>query len=99
MKSKRESKIRRTVSLPNGVTEKIVGVDGVKINYKIAGHGPAILLLHGYAQTSHMWLPLMPQLAKSHTVIAPDLRGAGGNARMPGGYDKKTMAKDIHGLA
>src|SRR5204862_5983218 len=43
-------------------------------------------------------LPLMPLLAPSHTVIAPDLRGIGGSERTPGGYDKKTMAKDIHDL-
>src|SRR5688572_490871 len=84
--------------LPKGVTEKIVDVDGVKINYKIAGRGPVVVLLHGYAQTSHMWLPLMPLLAKSHTVIAPDLRGAGGSQRTPGGYDKRTLAKDIRNL-
>jgi pimeloyl-ACP methyl ester carboxylesterase len=84
--------------LPKGITEKIADVDGVKINYKIAGRGPAIVLLHGYAQTSHMWLPLMPLLAKSHTVIAPDLRGAGGSERTPGGYDKKTLAKDVRNL-
>ena len=84
--------------LPKGFTEKSANVDGVKINYKIAGRGPVVVLLHGYTQTSHMWIPLMPLLATSHTVIAPDLRGAGGSERAPGGYDKKTMAKDIRGL-
>jgi pimeloyl-ACP methyl ester carboxylesterase len=84
--------------LPTGVTEKIADVDGVKINYKIGGRGPTVVLLHGYAQTSHMWLPLMPLLAKSHTVIAPDLRGAGGSERTASGYDKKTIAKDIRSL-
>ena len=73
-------------------------VNGVRINYKIAGSGPAVLLLHGYAQTSHMWLPLMPRLASSHTVIAPDLRGIGASERAAQGYDKKTMAQDIHEL-
>jgi pimeloyl-ACP methyl ester carboxylesterase len=87
-----------TARLPKGVTEKIADVDGVKINYKIAGRGPVVVLLHGYAQTSHMWLPLMPLLAKSHTVIAPDLRGAGGSERTAIGYDKKTLAKDIRNL-
>ena len=80
------------------VTETSATVNGVRINYKIAGSGPAVLLLHGYAQTSHMWLPLMPQLAGSHTVIAPDLRGIGASERTAQGYDKKTMAKDIHEL-
>jgi pimeloyl-ACP methyl ester carboxylesterase len=80
------------------VTEKRANVDGVRINYKMGGRGPAVVLLHGYAQTSHMWLPLMPRLATSHTVIAPDLRGAGGSTRPPGGYDKKTLATDIRNL-
>src|SRR6476469_8133497 len=84
--------------LPDGVTESSVRVSDATINYKIAGRGPAVVLLHGYAETSHMWLPLMPLLAKSHTVIAPDLRGAGNSERPQGGYDKKTMAKDIREL-
>ena len=58
-----------------------------------------MILLHGYAQTSHMWRPLIAELAKTHTVIAPDLRGFGQSAKPPQGYDKKTMAQDIHALA
>ena len=81
-----------------GFTEKTATVDGVKINYKIGGRGPVVVLLHGYTQTSHMWKPLMPLLAASHTVIAPDLRGAGGSERAKDGYDKKTLAKDIRSL-
>jgi len=87
-----------TEQLPSGFTEKSATVNGVRINYKIGGQGPAVVLLHGYAETSHMWLPLMPQLATSHTVIVPDLRGAGNSERPQSGYDKKTMAKDIHEL-
>lgn len=90
--------VAQATRLPKGFTEKIANVDGVKINYKIGGRGPAVVLLHGYAQTSHMWIPLMPPLATSHTVIAPDLRGAGGSERTQDGYDKKTLAKDIRGL-
>ena len=51
-------------------------VNGVRLHYRVAGKGDPEVLLHGYAETSHMWLPLIPQLANSHTVIAPDLRGA-----------------------
>ena len=87
-----------TARLSKGFTEKIASVDGVQINYKIGGTGPVVVLLHGYTQTSHMWIPLITRLAGSHTVIAPDLRGAGGSERTPGGYDKKTLAKDIRGL-
>jgi pimeloyl-ACP methyl ester carboxylesterase len=96
-----ESKRRSTTTpahLPKGFTEKRANVGGVTINYKIGGHGPVVVLLHGYAQTSHMWRPLTPLLAPSHTVIAPDLRGAGGSARPPAGYEKTTLARDIHGL-
>jgi pimeloyl-ACP methyl ester carboxylesterase len=95
--SKRRSTMTRA-RLPKGFTEKRANVDGVTIHYKIGGQGPVVVLLHGYAQTSHMWRPLMPVLATSHTVVAPDLRGAGRSARPPAGYEKKTLAKDIRGL-
>jgi pimeloyl-ACP methyl ester carboxylesterase len=90
--------VAQAARLPKGFSETSANVDGVKINYKIGGRGPVVVLLHGYTQTSHMWIPLMPLLATSRTVIAPDLRGAGGSERTPGGYDKKTLAKDIRGL-
>ena len=69
------------------------------MHYLAAGGGEPIVLLHGYAETSHMWRPLIPELAATHTVIAPDLRGAGQSATPPGGYTKAEMAKDIHALA
>jgi len=74
-------------------------VNGVKLHYFVAGKGDPVILLHGYAQNSHMWLPLIPELAKTHTVIAPDLRGFGRSEKAESGYDKKTMAQDIHALA
>lgn len=72
--------------------------NGITLHYLVAGKGPAIVLLHGYAETSHMWRPLFAQLAKTHTVIAPDLRGAGGSSKAESGYQKKLMAQDIHAL-
>ena len=74
-------------------------VNGVRLHYRIAGKGDPVLLLHGYAQNSHMWLPLIPELAKTHTVIAPDLRGFGTSGKPESGYEKKMMAQDIHALA
>jgi pimeloyl-ACP methyl ester carboxylesterase len=65
----------------------------------IAGNGTPVMLLHGYAQNSHMWRPLMARLADNHTVIAPDLRGFGQSSKPTAGYDKKTMAQDVHALA
>jgi pimeloyl-ACP methyl ester carboxylesterase len=82
----------RVSRLPKGFTEGLANVDGVRINYKVGGRGPVVVLLHGYTQTSHMWTPVMPLLARSHTVIAPDLRGAEGSERTQDGYDKKTLA-------
>lgn len=84
--------------LPKGFVEKTVTANGLRINYTIGGKGPVVILLHGYTQTSHMWNPLLPLLESSHTVIAPDLRGFGGSERAAGGYDKRTMARDIREL-
>ena len=74
-------------------------VNGLKMHYLAAGKGPPVILIHGYAQTSHMWRPLMKELAKTHRVVAPDLRGFGGTTKAGSGYDKKTMAQDVHALA
>ena len=81
------------------VGDRFATVNGVRLHYLIAGKGEPVLLLHGYAQNSHMWRPLIAELAKSHTVVAPDLRGFGQSAKPQSGYDKKTMAEDVHALA
>lgn len=81
-----------------GFKEQYVEVNGVKLHVLIGGHGSPVVLLHGYAETSHMWLPLIPLLATHHTVIAPDLRGAGDSSKPESGYDKKNLAVDIHEL-
>ena len=83
---------------PSSVQSRFVEVNGVRLHYLAAGSGSPVILLHGYAQTSHMWRPLIAELSKRHTVIAPDLRGAGQSAKPPAGYDKKTLAQDIHAL-
>ena len=78
---------------------KYAEVNGTRLHYLISGKGEPVLLLHGYAQTSHMWRPLIAELAKTHTVIAPDLRGFGDSAKPESGYDKKTLAQDVHALS
>ncbi len=82
------------------ISSHVAKVNGVELHYLEAGRGgeTPVLLLHGFAETSHMWRPLMPQLAARHVVVAPDLRGAGGSSKPAGGFDKKTMAQDIHAL-
>jgi len=81
------------------VRSRFASVNGVRLHYLAAGIGDPVILLHGYAETSHMWLPLIAQLESTHTVIAPDLRGAGESSKPAEGYTKAVMAQDIHALA
>ena len=83
-----------------GPQSRFAEANGLKLHYLAAGtRGTPVILLHGFAQTSHMWRPLFEPLSRSQTVIAPDLRGFGASSIPPRGYDKKTMAEDIHALA
>ena len=61
----------------DAIESRFGNVDGLKIHYLTAGHGPAVILLHGYTQTSRMWRPLIPKLADKFSVVAPDLPGIG----------------------
>jgi pimeloyl-ACP methyl ester carboxylesterase len=81
------------------IDSRTAEIDGLKIHYLIAGHGPTVILLHGYAETSFMWRPIMPLLAKRFTVIAPDLPGIGNSDIPKDGLDMKTSAIRIHALA
>jgi pimeloyl-ACP methyl ester carboxylesterase len=74
-------------------------VDGVNLHYTTGGHGPTLILLHGYAETSRMWTPILPVLGEKFTVIAPDLPGIGDSEIPANGMDMKTAAMRIHGLA
>jgi pimeloyl-ACP methyl ester carboxylesterase len=81
------------------VVARTAQINGVKLHYLTAGHGTPLVLLHGYAETSLMWKPLIPGLAKRFTVIAPDLPGIG-DSDIPGdGLDMKSAAVRIHDLA
>ena len=81
------------------VVSRDAEVDGVKLHYTTAGQGPAVILLHGYAETSRMWKPIIPLLAERFTVIAPDLPGIGDSAIPADGLDMKTAAIRINALA
>jgi pimeloyl-ACP methyl ester carboxylesterase len=80
------------------ITARTAEVQGVKLHYLTSGHGAPLLLLHGYAETSLMWRPLMPSLAERFTVIAPDLPGIGDSAIPADGLDMKGAAVRIHAL-
>ena len=81
------------------IASRSENVDGLGLHYLTAGKGPAVILLHGYAETSRMWRPIIPQLAERFTVIAPDLPGIGDSAIPTGGLDMKSAAMSIHALA
>ncbi len=83
----------------NTISSRTAEVGGVTLHYLTAGHGPAVILLHGYTQTSRMWRPIMPRLAEKFTVIAPDLPGIGDSSIPKDGLDMKTAAIRIHALA
>src|SRR6266404_4900395 len=74
-------------------------IDNVQLHYLTAGRGPAVVLLHGYTQTSRMWRPIIPLLAEKFTIIAPDLPGIG-DSSIPADnkIDMITAAKLIHAL-
>ena len=83
---------------PTGFSNQYAIVNGVKIHYVIGGHGTPLMLVHGFPQNWYMWNRLLPELSKHFTVICPDLRGVGESGKPQGGYDKKTMATDLHEL-
>jgi pimeloyl-ACP methyl ester carboxylesterase len=81
------------------IASRTAKIDGLGIHYLEAGHGPAVILIHGYTQTSRMWRPLIPKLAERFRVVAPDLPGIGDSEIPQGGSDMKTAAIRIHSLA
>jgi pimeloyl-ACP methyl ester carboxylesterase len=81
------------------IASRTAKVDDVQLHYLTAGHGPTVILLHGFAQTSCMWRPIIPLLAEKFTVIAPDLPGIGDSSIPANGIDMKTSASRIHELA
>src|SRR5437763_1554843 len=62
---------------PSGFHTQELTANGTTIHVRVGGHGPAVVLLHGYGETGDMWAPLAADLMRDHTVIAPDLRGMG----------------------
>ena len=72
----------------------------VRIHYVVAGDGPrTMVLLHGFPETWREWHAVIPlMVAAGFRVVAADYRGAGDSWRPAGGYDKFTMAQDIHTL-
>jgi pimeloyl-ACP methyl ester carboxylesterase len=60
---------------PAGLKSEMIKSNGTHIYFRVGGKVSAVVLLHGYGETGDMWTPLAADLARDHTVIAPDLRG------------------------
>jgi pimeloyl-ACP methyl ester carboxylesterase len=74
-------------------------IGNMQLHYLTAGNAPAtVILLHGFAETSRMWRPIVPLLAQKFTVIAPDLPGIG-DSSIPDKVDMLDAARKIHELA
>lgn len=81
------------------VSDNYIRVNGIKLHYLRAGTGAkTVILLHGWPQSSYEFYKVQADLARDYTVIVPDLRGVGGSEAPQAGYDKVTMAEDIHQL-
>jgi len=87
------------VAQSNKYESHTANLSAVKIHYLKAGTGKkTLVLIHGFGDTSHMWIPLFDEFGSDYTIIAPDMRGLGESSRPVAGYDKKTIAADIHEL-
>ena len=87
-----------TVYAAEPITAHDATIDNVQLHYLTAGHGPVtVILLHGFAETSRMWRPIIPTLSEKFTVIAPDLPGIG-DSSIPDTIDMLGVAKKIHAL-
>jgi len=80
------------------VPTTFVQIHGHQVAYKVAGAGPALVLVHGIAGSSATWARVMPELARTHTVIAPDLLGHGESAKPRGDYSLGAYASGIRDL-
>ena len=80
---------------PAAFSARDIPANGTTIHVRSGGHGPAVVLLHGYGESGDMWVPLAAELVKDHQVIVPDLRGLGLSAKPAGGFDKKNQAADV----
>jgi pimeloyl-ACP methyl ester carboxylesterase len=83
---------------PKGFRTEEIATNGTTLHVRVGGHGPAVVLLHGFGDTGDMWAPLAARLMQDHTVIVPDLRGMGLSAHPDTGYTKKNQALDIFGV-
>jgi pimeloyl-ACP methyl ester carboxylesterase len=61
-------------------------VNGLSIAYRVAGRGPALVMLHGFLSDSRCWRRQLAELADQFTVVAWDAPGAGLSSDPPGTF-------------
>ena len=83
---------------PAVMQTRTVETNGTSIHVRVGGHGPAVVMLHGFGTTGDMWGHLASALMEDHMIVAPDLRGLGLSSKPDGGYDKKNQAADVVGV-
>jgi pimeloyl-ACP methyl ester carboxylesterase len=82
---------------PAVMQTRTIETNGTSIHVRVGGHGPAVVMLHGFGTTGDMWGHLASALIEDHMIIVPDLRGLGLSSKPDGGYDKKNQAADVVG--
>jgi pimeloyl-ACP methyl ester carboxylesterase len=83
---------------PIGMRSREIEANGATIHVRVGGHGPVVVLLHGFGTTVDMWGHLTNALIEDRMVVALDLRGLGLSSKPDGGYDKKNQAADVIGV-
>jgi haloacetate dehalogenase len=81
-----------------GMEQRVIRANGIRINAWFGGRGAPVAMLHGYPQTAQMWRKVAPRLLDEFSVVCPDLRGYGDSDKPRDGYDKRSMARDIHAV-
>ena len=90
--------VAQVPDFPASFKTQEIATNGATIHVRVGGHGPAVVLLHGYGETGDMWAPMAAELSRDHTVVVPDLRGLGLSSKPQTGFDKKTQAGDVAGV-
>jgi len=83
---------------PNADASRFIEVDSVRWHVQVAGTGPVLLLLHGTGGASHSWGELLPLLARTHTVVVPDLPGQGFTSALTEPATIDAMARAVEKL-
>jgi pimeloyl-ACP methyl ester carboxylesterase len=83
---------------PSGFRTTTIAANGTQIHVRVGGHGPAVILIHGFGDTGDMWVKLAADLVRNHTVVVPDLRGMGLSEKPANGYDKWNQAADMRAV-